>query len=71
VDWLHDIHHYACQHLKVCYDCPASYTGFQEGDEVWLYHLIQTRGSSSKLQPANTGLYKVITHTSDMAYNTQ
>jgi hypothetical protein len=32
VDWLHDIHHYACQHLKAHYDHLANSVGFQEED---------------------------------------
>jgi hypothetical protein len=47
VDWLYDIHHYAHQHLKVasdwmkaCYDHLANSVGFQEREQVWLYHLI-------------------------------
>jgi len=44
VEQLHDIHHFACQHLKVasdqmkpCYDQLANSAGFQVGDRVWLY----------------------------------
>jgi hypothetical protein len=40
IDRLHDIHHYACQHLKMnndrmkgCYDFFFSSVGFQEGDK--------------------------------------
>ena len=44
VERIHDIHHFARQHLKVAYDRMktrynqlANSAGFQEGDRVWLY----------------------------------
>jgi hypothetical protein len=44
VERLYDIHHFACQHLKVAtnwikdhYDQLANVAGFQEGNRVWLY----------------------------------
>jgi hypothetical protein len=43
VDHLHDIHSYACQHLKLAsdwmkthYNRLANCTGYYEGDKVWL-----------------------------------
>jgi hypothetical protein len=45
LEWLYDIHHYACQYMKVandrmkiCCDCLGSSAGFQEGEQVWLNH---------------------------------
>jgi hypothetical protein len=50
MEWLHDIHHYDHQHLKVasnhmnaCYNHLVNSVGFQERDKVWLYHPTQTR----------------------------
>jgi len=44
VERLHDIHHFARQHLKIAsdrmkarYDQLANSAGYQEGDRVWLY----------------------------------
>jgi hypothetical protein len=78
MDWQHDIHHYARQHLKVtsdsmkaCYDCLANSAGFQEGDQVWLNCLTQTRGKSPKLQPSWEGPYKVITQINYVVYQKQ
>jgi hypothetical protein len=55
MDQLHDIHHYAHQHLKVAsdrmkahYDRLANSTGLQKGDQVWLYCPMQTREKSPK-----------------------
>jgi hypothetical protein len=54
VERLHDIHHFARQHLKVAsdrlktlYDQLANSAGFQEGDNVWLS---RKRGKSPELQ---------------------
>ena len=44
VEQLHDINHFACQHLKVasdrmkaCFEQLANSACFQVGDRVWLY----------------------------------
>jgi hypothetical protein len=57
VDHLHDIHNYACRHLKLAsaqmktwYDKLANSTGYQEGDRVWLYCPTHTKGKSPKLE---------------------
>jgi hypothetical protein len=72
--WLHEIHHYACQHLKVAsdrmkahYDCMANTAGFQEADQdqVWLCHLTWMRGKSPKLQSSWEGPYKMVTQIND------
>jgi hypothetical protein len=54
---LHDIHHFARQHLKMAsdrikarYDRLSKYAGFQEDDRVWLYRQTRNRGKSPKLQ---------------------
>jgi hypothetical protein len=51
VKWLHDIHHFICQHLKVAsdrmkarYNQLANSAGFQEDDRVWLYCPTRKRG---------------------------
>jgi hypothetical protein len=56
VDHLHDIHQYACQHLKLASDWIkrwyvklVSSAGYQEGGRVWLYHPTRTKGRSPKL----------------------
>jgi hypothetical protein len=78
VDQLHDIHHYAGQHLKVAsdrmkahYDCLANFVGFQTGDQVCLYHPTWTRGISPKLQPSREGLYMVITQINNAVFRIQ
>jgi hypothetical protein len=62
VDRLRDIQHYAGQHLKVAsdrmkdrYDSLSISTGFQEGDNFWLYRSTRTRGNSPNLQPSWEG----------------
>jgi hypothetical protein len=57
VDHLHDIHHYARQHLKLAndrmktrYDKLANSAGYHEGDRVWLYRPTRMKGKLSKLQ---------------------
>jgi predicted metal-dependent hydrolase len=57
VERLHDIHHFARQHLKAAserikahYDWLANSAKFQEGNGVWLYRPTPTRGKSPKLQ---------------------
>jgi hypothetical protein len=49
-------HPQLCQHLKLasnqmktCYDILANCTGYQEGDNVWLYCPTHTKGKSPKL----------------------
>jgi hypothetical protein len=51
VDWLHNIHNYARQHLKLAsdrlqihYDRMANCMGYQEGDDVWLYWPTRKKG---------------------------
>jgi hypothetical protein len=65
---LHDIQHFARQHLKVAsdwmkarYDRLANSAGFQEGDRVWLYRPTGKRGKSRNLQSCLEGPYNVIT----------
>jgi hypothetical protein len=45
VDYLHDIHDYARQHMKLAsdriktwYEKLANYEDYHKGDRVWLYH---------------------------------
>jgi hypothetical protein len=77
MDWLHDINHYACQHLKVAsewikvhYDRLANSMGFQEGDQR-LSCPTKTRGKSLKLQPSWVGPFSFITQINDMVYRIQ
>jgi len=51
VERLHDIHHFARQHLKIAsdrmkarYDQLANSDVYQEGDRVWLYHPTRKTG---------------------------
>jgi hypothetical protein len=53
---LHNIHNYACQHLKLAsdrmktqYDKLANSTGYHESDRLWLYCPACTKGKSPKL----------------------
>jgi hypothetical protein len=46
--------------MKACYDRLAILARFQEGDEVWLYHVTRTAGESPKQQSSWEGLYRVI-----------
>jgi hypothetical protein len=78
VGHLHDIHRYACQHLKLAsdrmktrYDKLASCTGYHEGNRVWLYHPTPMIGKSLKLQSSWEGPYKVITQINDVVYRIQ
>jgi hypothetical protein len=66
VDHQHDIHDYARQHLKLTvmktrYVKLASFTGYHEGDNVWLYHPTCMKGKSPKLQSSWGGPFKIIT----------
>jgi hypothetical protein len=68
VDYLHDIHNYARQHLKLAsdrmktrYDKFANSAGYHERDRVWLYRPTRTKGKSPKLQSSWDGPYKVVT----------
>jgi hypothetical protein len=71
VDHLHDIHHYARQHLKLAsdrmkirYDKSANSAGYHEGPTG-------TKGKSPKLQSSWEGPYKVITRINDVVYTIQ
>jgi hypothetical protein len=78
VDHLHDIHQYARQHLKLAsdrmktrYDKLANSAGYQEGNMVWLYRPIRTKGKSPKLQSSWEGPYKVVKRINDVVYRIQ
>jgi hypothetical protein len=78
VDRLHNIYHYACQHLKAAtdrikasYDRLADSAGFQEGDQLWLYRPTRTRGKSPSHQPSWEGSYKMISRINDVVYRIQ
>ena len=78
VEWQHDIHHFAHQHLKVAsdqmqahYDQLANSSGFQEGGTVWLYHPIWKRGKAPKPQTCWEGPYIIITRINDVIYQIQ
>jgi hypothetical protein len=74
VDHLHDIHHYAHQHLKLAsdqmktrYNKLANSTSYNEGNRMWLYRPIRTKGKSPKLHtPLWQGPYKVVTRINDV-----
>jgi hypothetical protein len=66
MDWSHDIHSYTHQHLKLAsnriktsYDHLANSAGYQEGDQLWLYHPTCTKGESPMLQPSWESPYRV------------
>jgi hypothetical protein len=78
IEQFHDIHHYACQHLKVArdqmkvhYDRLVNLAGFQESDQVWLYRQTWKREKLMKLHSSWEGLYKAITWINDMVYQIQ
>jgi hypothetical protein len=78
VDHLRDIHNYSRQHLKLVsdrmktrYDELANFTGYQEGDRLWLYGPNRTNGKSPKLQSSWEGPFKVVTRINDVVYRTQ
>jgi hypothetical protein len=77
VERLHDIHHFARQHLQVAsdrmkarYDQLANSAGFQAGDRVWLYRPTRKKGKSPKLQTCWEGPYN-ITRINDVVYHIQ
>jgi endoribonuclease Dicer len=78
VDHLHDIPQYARQNLKLAsdrmktrYDKLANSAGYQEGDMVWFYRPIRTKGKSPKLQSSWEGPYKVVNRINDVMYRIQ
>jgi hypothetical protein len=78
VDHLHDIHQYARQNLKLAsdrmktrYDKLANSAGYEEGDMVWLYRPIRTKGKSPNLQSSWEGPYKVVNRINDVVYRIQ
>jgi len=78
VEQLHDIHHFARQHLKVAsdrmkarYDQLANSASFQVGDRVWLYRPTRRRGKLPKLQTCWEGPYLIITWINDIIYRIQ
>ena len=78
VERLHDIHHFARQHLRIAsdrmkarYDQLANSAGYQEGDKVWLYRPTRKRGKSPKLQTCWEGPYNIITRINDVIYRIQ
>jgi hypothetical protein len=52
--------------MKARYDLPANSAGFQEGDQVWLYRPIRTRGKSPEFQPSWESPHKMITRINDV-----
>ena len=57
VEWIHNIHHFAHQHLEVAsermkagYERLSNAADFQEGNRVWLYSPAQKTGKSHKRQ---------------------
>jgi hypothetical protein len=78
MEWLQDIHHYACQHLnaardrmKRCYYCLTNITGFQEGDQVWFQQPTQAKSKLPGLQHSWQGSYMLITQINDVVYRAQ
>jgi hypothetical protein len=47
--------------MKVLYNCLVNSTGYQEGDQTWLYCPTCTKGKSPKLQPSWEGPHRVVT----------
>ena len=78
VERLHDIRHFARQHLKVAsnrmkarYDQLANSAAFQLGNRVWLYRPTRRRGKSPSLQTCWEGPYLTITLIKVVIYRIQ
>ena len=78
VDRLHDAHEMARQHIQVAsdrmktrYDRRANSQDFQQGDLVWLYRPIRTKGRCPKLQQPWLGPYRIVTRINDVVYRIQ
>ena len=75
VDWLHNIHHFAHQHLELAsdrikagYDQLSNSAGFQEGNRVWLYSPAQKTEKSHKRQKCWEDPYINFTRIKDVIY---
>nr|WPV71156.1 MAG: replicase [Ips erranti-like virus 3] len=75
---LHVIHEevrqklkFASDRLKTRYDKRANSSGFQAGDQVWLYNPARKKGKSPKLQRSWEGPYDVIKRLNDVVYRIQ
>jgi hypothetical protein len=76
VDHLHDIQHYARQHLKLASDwmtprCDKLASSLGYHNRMWLYRPTCTKGKSSKFQSSWEGAYKVVTGLNDVVYRIQ
>jgi hypothetical protein len=76
MDWLHNIHNYIYQHLKLASDRKKIHYNFlpnsadyQKGDQAWLYHATRTKGKSPKLQPSWEGT--AVTQINDVVHMIQ
>ncbi|KAJ8975435.1 hypothetical protein NQ317_005471 [Molorchus minor] len=57
--------------LKTRYDARSNNSGYQAGDEVWLYNPARRKGRSPKLQKSWEGPYTVIKRINDLVYRIQ
>ncbi|KAJ8971655.1 hypothetical protein NQ317_009216, partial [Molorchus minor] len=57
--------------LKTRYDARSNNSGYQAGDEVWLYNPARKKGRSLKLQKSWEGPYTVIKRINDLVYRIQ
>ncbi|KAJ8973385.1 hypothetical protein NQ317_012101 [Molorchus minor] len=57
--------------LKTRYDARSNNSGYQAGDEVWLYNPARKKGRSPKLQKTWEGPYTVIKRINDLVYRIQ
>ncbi|KAJ8985420.1 hypothetical protein NQ317_017049 [Molorchus minor] len=57
--------------LKTRYDARSNNSGYQAGDEVWLYNPARKKGRSPKLQKIWEGPYTVIKRINDLVYRIQ
>jgi hypothetical protein len=49
----------------------ANSAGYHEGDRMWFYRPVRTKGKSPKLQSSWQGPYKVVTRINDVVYRIQ
>jgi hypothetical protein len=57
--------------MKTWYNHLANSVGYQEGDNMWLYHPTHMKEKSPKLQSSWEGPYKVVTWINDVVYRIQ
>jgi hypothetical protein len=61
----------ASDRMKPCHDCLLNSARFQQEEQVWFYHLLQTTGKSPKIQKSWGDLYQVIIRINDVVCRIQ